>query len=195
MCKCMCVYSEMGNKDFEYKEVQLEDDDMNSMYESMKDVSSDVKGELSKHLLGEELKSQIVEGGKRKAVDNTVELVSDVLNSESLQNAITNLITNIVGSAQFQSACQVLLKTLWEDLINDPETTAQVIALLNTAIKDEKISKSFKELVLGLLKDEEVYKELTGLMVQLGEEQEVCSSSLCSFLFLFFFVSEIYTSM
>lgn len=147
------------------------------MYDQMKDVSNEIDGEITKRLLGEELSQQLVEGGKKKAVTNTVTLVSDVLNSDALQNAITNLIARVVGSVQFQSACQMLLKNLWDDLINDPETTAQVVALLNTAIKDERIKKSFKELVLGLLSDEEVYKELTGLVVKLGEEKEILDAT------------------
>lgn len=139
----------------------------------MKDVSKEIDGEISKRILGEEFQQQLVEGGKKKAVYNTVTLVSDVLNSDALQNAVTNLIARVVGSVQFQSACQMLLKNLWDDLINDPETTAQIVALLNTAIKDERIKKSFKELVMGVLQDEEVHKELTALVVKLGEEKEV----------------------
>ncbi len=139
----------------------------------MQDVSKEIDGEISKRILGEEFQQQLVEGGKKKAVYNTVTLVSDVLNSDALQNAVTNLIARVVGSVQFQSACQMLLKNLWDDLINDPETTAQIVALLNTAIKDERIKKSFKELVMGVLQDEEVHKELTALVVKLGEEKEV----------------------
>lgn len=71
-----------------------------------------------------------------------------------------------------------MLKNLWHDLVNDPETVAQVVALLNTAIKDEQIKRSFKELVLGLLQDEEVYNELTGLVVKLGEDSEVSCLTL-----------------
>jgi len=52
-----------------------------------------------------------------------------------------------------------------------------VIALLNTAIQDEKIKESFKELILGLLKDEDVYRELTGLVVKLGEEKQVLDAT------------------
>ena len=71
-----------------------------------------------------------------------------------------------------------MLKNLWHDLVNDPETVAQVVALLNTAIKDEQIKRSFKELLLGLLQDEEVYNELTGLVVKLGEDSEVSCQNL-----------------
>jgi hypothetical protein len=155
----------------DYDEVDPEDD----IYLQMKDVSKEVKGEIIHHVLGKDI-SELSEA-ENKAAGNTADVVADVLNSEALQNAIASLITSVIGSAQFQSACQTLLKNLWQDLINDPETIAQVVALLNTAIKDEKIKKSFKELILGILQDDEVYKELTGLVVRLGEDKEVLAAT------------------
>ncbi len=62
-------------------------------------------------------------------------------------------------------------------MVYDPETTAQVVALLNTAIQDEKVKKSVKELVLALLQDDEVYNQLTDLVVKLGEDREVLDAT------------------
>ncbi len=157
----------------EYTEVEVEDD----VYHQIQELSSEVEGEITKKILGEELSQKILVGGRQKAVENTSSLFSDVLRSDALQNAVSSLLTSIVNSASFQGACRKLIKNLWDDLINDPETTAQVIALLNTAIRDERIKNSFKELVLGLLEDEDVKRELTGLVVKLGEEKQVCSCS------------------
>lgn len=151
----------------DYSEVDPEDD----VYLRMKEVSKEIKGEIIHHVLGKDI-SEMAESENKAAV-NTADVVADVLHSEALQNAVVSLITRVIGSAQFQSACHTLLKNLWQDLINDPETLAQVVALLNTAIKDENIKKSFKELVLGILQDDEVYNELTGLVVRLGEDKEV----------------------
>ena len=149
------------------------------MYKQMKEVSTEVRGEITRTILGEEIADRVESGGgvDLKSAGNTADVVADVLNSEALQNAIASLITRVIGSTQFQSACQTLLKNLWQDLVNDPETVAQVVALLNTAIKDEKIKKSFKELLLGLLQDDEVYEELTGLVVRLGEDKEVLNAT------------------
>ncbi len=155
----------------EYNEVEVEDD----IYNRIKDVSDEVRGEITRKILGKEL-AEMMEA-EHKTAGNTADVVADVLNSDALQNAIASLITRVVSSDQFQSACQTLLKNLWSDLVNDPETLAQIVALLNTAIKDEKIKKSFKELVLGLLQDEEVYNELTGLVVKLGEDKEVLDAT------------------
>lgn len=162
---------QMRSSGRDYNEIDPEDD----FYMQMSDVSNEVRGEITRTLLGEEL-SDLVDA-ENKIAGNTADVVADVLNSEALQNAIASLITRVVSSNQFQSACQNLIKNLWKDLVNDPETVAQIIALLNTAIQDEKIKKSFKELVLGVLQDEEVYNELTGLVVRLGEEKEVLNAT------------------
>lgn len=162
---------QMRSSGRDYNEIDPEDD----FYMQMSDVSNEVRGEITRTLLGEEL-SDLVDA-ENKIAGNTADVVADVLNSEALQNAIASLITRVVSSQQFQSACQNLIKNLWKDLVNDPETVAQIIALLNTAIQDEKIKKSFKELVLGVLQDEEVYNELTGLVVRLGDEKEVLNAT------------------
>ena len=169
----MNPYWQIRQLDFTPKQEYQEADVEEELYDQMKDVSNDLDGELAKHVLPGQLSHQLAEGGKTKAVDNTVNLVKDVISSDALQSGLTTLLARVVGSNQFQNACQMLLKNLWDDLISDPETIAQVVALLNTAIKDEKIKSSFRQLILGLLQDEEVKRELTGLVVKLGEEKEV----------------------
>jgi hypothetical protein len=149
-----------------YDEVEVEDD----VYNRMNAISKEVRGEITKRILGKDISELEDEG---MATNTTADVVADVLNSDALQNAIASLITRVISSAQFQSACQSLLKNLWKDLVNDPETTAQVVVLLNTSINDERIKKSFRELVLGLLQDDEIYKELSNIVVRLGEDQEV----------------------
>jgi hypothetical protein len=119
-------------------------------------------------------KSQEEENGEgRKSVENTVDMAADVLKSKALQEAIASLITRVLESVQFQNACQTLLKNLWNDLVNDPETTAQVVQLLNNAIQNKEIQRSVRRLVLQLIQDKEVYDELTRLLVRLGQEEQV----------------------
>jgi len=113
----------------------------------------------------------------RKSIDNTIGMAADVLQSEALQEAIASLITRVLESVQFQNACQTLLKNLWNDLVNDPETTAQVVQLLNNAIQNKEIQRSVRRLVLQLIKDKEVYDELTRLLVRLGQEDEVLDAT------------------
>jgi hypothetical protein len=104
-------------------------------------------------------------------------MIADVLQSDALQEAIASLITRVLESVQFQNACQTLLKNLWSDLVNDPETTAQIVQLLNNAIQNKEIQRSTRLLVLQLIKDKEVYDELTRLLVRLGQEQEVLDAT------------------
>lgn len=115
--------------------------------------------------------------GRPRSIDTTVDMIADVLNSESLQSALASLITRVLDSEQFQKACQTLLKNLWNDLVNDPETTAQVVQLLQNAIQNKDIQRSVKKLVMQIIDDKEVYDELTRLLVRLGQEKEVLAAT------------------
>jgi len=160
------ILNSMKKSDNQYDEVEVED----AIYHQMVVVSKDLEKELRNFM---NIAPSSGNGDKRTAIGNTTDIVVDVLNSEALQNAIASLVSRVIGSEQFKSACKKLFKTLWDDLINDPETTAQIVQLLNTAIQNENIKRSFKELIMGLLKDDEIYNELTGMVVRLGEENEV----------------------
>ena len=62
-----------------------------------------------------------------------------------------------------------LVRTIWDDLIHDPETTSQLTSLVYTVLNNEKVYAAIKDIVLQLVNDDEVYRELTKLMVKLGE--------------------------
>jgi len=160
----------MKKSDNQYDEVEVED----AIYHQMLVVSKDLEKELRNFL---NITPSSGNGDKRTAIGNTTDIVVKVLNSEALQNAIASLVSRVISSEQFKSACQKLIKTLWDDLIHDPETTAQIVQLLNTSIQNENIKRSFKELIMGLLKDDEIYNELTGMVVRLGEENEVLDAT------------------
>lgn len=105
------------------------------------------------------------------------DMMSQILGSEALQRSVTSLVTRVIQSDQFQDAARTLLKNLWNDLINDPETTAQVVQLLNNAIQHEDVRRAVNDLVMQLIADEEVYDEFTKLLVRLGNEEEVVSAT------------------
>ena len=109
----------------------------------------------------------------RWIIDNTIDRAADTLKNQKLEEALTNLATRVVQSQQFQDACGTLIKNLWSDLVNDPETTAQVVELLNNAIQHEHVQESVRKLILTLVQDKEVYNELTRLLVRLGKEPKV----------------------
>ena len=70
-------------------------------------------------------------------------------------------------------ACQQLLQDLWTDLVKDPETTAQIIYVLNMAIQNEDIRLAVKKLVFDIVEDEEVLEELVRLLQKLGNDDLV----------------------
>jgi uncharacterized membrane-anchored protein YjiN (DUF445 family) len=100
-------------------------------------------------------------------------IVADLLRSPQIEEAVTNLITNVIKSQQFKNACQVLLKELLKDLLDDPDTLKQVIHLLQNAIADEKIKEASIQLVTEVFGDDRVLDELVILVQRLGMEQQV----------------------
>lgn len=115
--------------------------------------------------------------GRPRSVSNTVDMISDVLHSEALQSALASLVTRVLDSEQFQKGCQTLLKNLWNDLVNDPETTAQVVELLQNSIQNKEIQRAVKKLIMQIINDKEVYDELTRLIVRLGQEKAVLEAT------------------
>lgn len=170
------VIEQMKHSDSTYEEVEVDD----AVRNAVSDIAKDIEGTDIDRAFGIERKPRSLseeEEDESTAVGNTINVVSDVLNSEALQSAIASLVTRVVQSSQFQNACQTLLKNLWNDLVNDPETTAQIVQLLNNAIKNDEIKRSVRELVLQLIQDEEVYRQFTNLVVRLGEDQEVLGAT------------------
>lgn len=100
-------------------------------------------------------------------------IVADVIKSPKVEEAITNLATKIIQSPQFKRACQVLLKELLQDLLDDPDTLKQVIHLLNHAIQDQKIKDAAVQLVIDVFGDDQVLDELVVLVQRLGMEDKV----------------------
>eukprot|EP00546_Thalassionema_frauenfeldii_P006474 CAMPEP_0178929196 /NCGR_PEP_ID=MMETSP0786-20121207/20418_1 /TAXON_ID=186022 /ORGANISM="Thalassionema frauenfeldii, Strain CCMP 1798" /LENGTH=451 /DNA_ID=CAMNT_0020605331 /DNA_START=328 /DNA_END=1683 /DNA_ORIENTATION=- len=126
-------------------------------------------------------RSRLTEEGKLpqkpKTITNLVDTVTDVLSSEALKSAVASVMIQVLESSQLQKALQKLLKNLWDDLINDPETTAQVVHLLQNAIQNQVIQKAVKELVMQIVDDPEVYEELTRLLVRLGQDKKVLEAT------------------
>eukprot|EP00550_Attheya_septentrionalis_P009098 CAMPEP_0198284546 /NCGR_PEP_ID=MMETSP1449-20131203/4001_1 /TAXON_ID=420275 /ORGANISM="Attheya septentrionalis, Strain CCMP2084" /LENGTH=692 /DNA_ID=CAMNT_0043981653 /DNA_START=135 /DNA_END=2210 /DNA_ORIENTATION=- len=174
------VFTQMKKSDSKYDEVSV-DDTVSFVGETMRDdVLPDVR--LASHDIRKQ-RGMIEEDedmdnkSDGRILDNTVDLAADFIKSKILQDAITHLVTSIIQSDEFKNACQTLLKTLWNDLINDPETTAQVVQLLNNAIQDDEIKAAVQDLVKQLIADEQVYAEFTKLLVRLASEEEVLAST------------------
>ena len=100
-------------------------------------------------------------------------IVVDLLKSPQIQEAANNLVTKVIQSSQFKTACQVLLKELLQDLLDDPDTLKQVVHLLQHAIVDEKIKEAAVQLATDIFGDDRVLDELVTLVQRLGLEQQV----------------------
>jgi hypothetical protein len=105
--------------------------------------------------------------------DDARRILSDLLDSEHLRTTASRIASSVIQSPPFQNACKVLVRNIWNDLVNDPETNNQLVALVQSVLQNERVYAAVKEMMIQLVNDEEVYKELTKLVVQLGEEKEV----------------------
>jgi hypothetical protein len=122
---------------------------------------------------GENVEDDKERTGGRTSAMGLDRIVADLLKSPQIQEAATNLVTKVIQSDQFKTACQVLFKELLKDLLDDPDTLKQVIHLLQNAIADEKIKEAAVQLATDIFGDDRVLDELVTLVQRLGMEQQV----------------------
>jgi hypothetical protein len=106
---------------------------------------------------------------------NLVEfLLKDVFKSTALQTAAQDFVVQIISSEPFKAAIGRLVKELWNDLVTDPETVAQVIKLLEIAIQSPQVKRAAQELVLHVFVQEpEVQEALIRMIEKLGCDDAV----------------------
>ncbi len=104
-------------------------------------------------------------------------LLNEFLDSENIRTTASRIASGVIQMEPFQNACKQLVRSMWDDLINDEETTDQLTTLVTNVLGNEKIYSAIKNLLVQLVNDEEVYRELTTLVVKLGEEQEVLAAT------------------
>ncbi|KAG7340998.1 hypothetical protein IV203_022949 [Nitzschia inconspicua] len=100
-------------------------------------------------------------------------IVADLLKSTQVQDAVSDLVAYVIASSQFKTACNVLVKELLKDLLDDPDTLKQVVHVLQHAIVDDKIKEAAIQLVTEVFGDDRVLDELVTLVQRLGMEQQV----------------------
>jgi hypothetical protein len=105
---------------------------------------------------------------------NPVEyMLRDVLQSKALQQAAQKFVIQIMESDDFKAGLNRLIKELWKDLVEDPETIAQVVKLLQIAIQDPAILKAVQKLVLDLVEEPDVKQALIEMIQKLGNDAQV----------------------
>lgn len=104
-------------------------------------------------------------------------ILNDLLGSENVRTTASRVASNVIQSPPFQNAVKALVKNVWNDLVNDPETSIQLTSLVQAVLQNQRIYDAVKVLLLQLINDEEVYNELTKLVVQLGEERDVLKAT------------------
>ena len=101
-------------------------------------------------------------------------VLQDVLQSKTVQHAAQEFVIQIIQSERFQSTIQHFVKELWNDLITDPETVAQVIKLLEIAITSTPIKNAVIELILQIAVRETEFRDAMIQTIQnLGMDADV----------------------
>lgn len=117
----------------------------------------------------------VIDHKKKK---NALEIMlSDVLQSQALQQAAQQFVIQTLQSQPVQDALKRLVKTLWTDLMNDPESIAQVVQLLNFAIQNPRVRESVRQLALDIIEDPEVKQSLIELLQRLGRDDAVMEAT------------------
>lgn len=111
---------------------------------------------------------------KSSSSTNALEYVlSDVLQSQALQQAAQQFVVQTLQSEPVKAGLQRLLKELFFDLVNDPETVAQIVKLLQFAIQNPDVRNAAQQLVLDIVAEPDVQEALVQLVQRLGQESDV----------------------
>lgn len=104
-------------------------------------------------------------------------MLKDVIGSKALQQAAQQFVINILESDEFKTAIRSLVQELWKDLLQDPETLAQVIHILQVAIRAPQVQQAAQELVVDLVAEPEVKQALITVLQRLGAERDVLQAT------------------
>jgi hypothetical protein len=140
-------------------------------------ASSDVIDDLTKLARTEWGKEEevVLEDGESKTFKNNAleTILQDVMQSQALQQAAQKFVVTVISSEPVKTALNRLLAELFRDLIQDKETVAQVILLLNKVIQDDGIKRAVQALVLDIIDDPQVKEALVAMLQQVAREDPV----------------------
>lgn len=127
------------------------------------------------NIVGGNVDDDETNNGSEEKNEKFIEVVlKDVLQSKTVQHAAQEFVVQIIQSERFQSTIQHFVKELWNDLVTDPETVAQVIKLLEVAITSTPIKNAVVELVLQIAVRETEFRDAMVQMIQnLGMDDDV----------------------
>ena len=117
----------------------------------------------------------VLEDGESKTFKNNAleTILQDVMQSQTLQQAAQQFVVTVISSEPVKTALNRLLAELFRDLIQDKETVAQVIQLLNKVIQDDTIKRAAQDLVLEIVDDPEVKESLVAMLQRVAREEPV----------------------
>lgn len=144
--------------------VKLARHEWDSTFSDVWDRGTDIDGTDENEMIGKKTKNVLEK------------IVIDILNAKGVREASQQFVIQIITSEQFKNALQILIKELWYDIINDPETVQQVINILQIAILDPVILKATQQLLIQLIDDPIIRQKVIDLIISLGNEKAIQNS-------------------
>eukprot|EP00594_Rhizosolenia_setigera_P012323 CAMPEP_0178958346 /NCGR_PEP_ID=MMETSP0789-20121207/11562_1 /TAXON_ID=3005 /ORGANISM="Rhizosolenia setigera, Strain CCMP 1694" /LENGTH=577 /DNA_ID=CAMNT_0020640983 /DNA_START=456 /DNA_END=2189 /DNA_ORIENTATION=+ len=116
-------------------------------------------------------------GNNNLVVDTSSDIVSRVLQTKIVQDALLSLTLKVLSSPEVLKAAQILFLNIWNDFIADPQTYNQILKLLQDLIKDPETQKSLSEIITQLCQNPEVNEVFTEMIVSLTEDEKVMEAT------------------
>merc|ERR1712232_56187 len=115
---------EMKKSDINHEDI-IDPEDLTLIYNQALDYARDLHS-----LSGVDQK----EDQKNLLVNGAADIISQVLQTEKVQHSLINLVLSLFQSPQIIESCHILVKNLFEKLVNDPQTTEQLIDLFRNLL-------------------------------------------------------------
>lgn len=117
------------------------------------------------------------ENKENPLVHTSSDLVARVLRADTVRHALTDLAVKVLNSEEVLKAGKVLVRQLFRDLLDDEDTTKQVVALLNKVVVDATLKQAVVDLILQLTDDQEVNRAVTKMVARLADDEEVMAAT------------------
>ena len=110
---------------------------------------------------------------KNVLVNGAADIVSKVLLTDVVQQSLQSLVLRVLQSPEVRESASTFLKSLFHELLQDPNTLHQIITVLHNAIQHPSIKQSLIDLVMDITQDDSVKLSLQKLLERLGKDEDV----------------------
>lgn len=115
-------------------------------------------------------------------VESTSDVLSRVLRAEVVEDAARGLAVRVLSSPEVLEAARERVRVLLTDLVEDPDTLDQLVALARRVLRDDAVLRAAVDLCVALTEDADVERALSKLATRLLAEDERVAAATQSLL-------------